>query len=40
MAVTGAALVLFLTIHASTNMVALFSAEAYNAICLFHALAP
>lgn len=35
MAVSGAALVLFLTFHASMNMVALFSAEAYNSICEF-----
>lgn len=35
MAVTGAALVLFLTFHASMNVVALFSATAYNAICAF-----
>lgn len=35
MAVTGIALVLFLTFHASMNVVALFSANAYNAICAF-----
>lgn len=35
MAVTGVALVLFLTFHASMNVVALISAEAYNAICEF-----
>lgn len=35
MAVTGAALVLFLTFHASMNVVALISAEGYNAICKF-----
>lgn len=35
MAATGAALVLFLTFHASMNVVALFSAECYNAICEF-----
>lgn len=35
MALTGAALVLFLTFHASMNLVALFSAEAYNGICRF-----
>lgn len=35
MSVTGAALVLFLTFHASMNVVALISAEAYNAICTF-----
>lgn len=33
MAVTGAALVLFLTFHACMNVVALISAEAYNDIC-------
>lgn len=35
MALTGVALVLFLTFHASMNVVALFSATAYNAICEF-----
>lgn len=35
MATTGAALVLFLTFHALMNVVSLFSAEAYNAICEF-----
>lgn len=35
MAVTGAALVLFLTFHAAMNMVALFSACGYNMICEF-----
>lgn len=35
MAVTGAALVLFLTFHASMNVVALISAKGYNAICEF-----
>lgn len=35
MAITGMALVLFLTFHASMNIVALFSAEAYNGICEF-----
>lgn len=35
MAVTGTALVLFLTIHAGMNVVALFSAKTYNAICEF-----
>lgn len=35
MAVTGAALVLFLTFHASMNIVALISAKGYNAICEF-----
>ncbi len=35
MAVTGAALVLFLTFHAVMNVVALFSAEGYNMICEF-----
>lgn len=33
MAVTGAALVLFLTFHAAMNVVALISASGYNAIC-------
>lgn len=35
MAVTGAALVLFLTFHAAMNVVALISANGYNAICEF-----
>lgn len=35
MSVTGLALVLFLTFHMSMNLVALFSPEAYNAICGF-----
>lgn len=35
MAVTGVALVLFLTFHASMNVVALINAEAYNGICEF-----
>lgn len=35
MSVTGLALVLFLTFHASMNVVALFSAHAYNMICEF-----
>ena len=35
MSVTGIALVLFLTFHASMNVVALFSAEGYNMICEF-----
>lgn len=35
MAITGAALVLFLTFHASMNVVALISAQAYNTICTF-----
>lgn len=35
MAVTGAAFVLFLTFHASMNVVALISAKAYNTICWF-----
>lgn len=35
MAVTGAALVLFLTFHASMNVVALISAKGYNSICEF-----
>jgi succinate dehydrogenase / fumarate reductase cytochrome b subunit len=33
MSVTGMALILFLTFHACMNVVALFSAEAYNQIC-------
>ena len=33
MSVTGTALILFLTFHACMNVVALFSAEAYNQIC-------
>ena len=33
MSVTGLALILFLTFHACMNVVALFSAEAYNQIC-------
>lgn len=35
MSVTGLALILFLTFHMSMNLVALFSAEAYNMICEF-----
>lgn len=35
MSVTGAALILFLTFHMAMNCAALFSAEAYNAICEF-----
>ena len=35
MSVTGIALVLFLTFHASMNIVALISAEGYNMICAF-----
>ncbi|MCD8319134.1 MAG: succinate dehydrogenase cytochrome b subunit [Paraprevotella sp.] len=35
MSVTGIALVLFLTFHASMNVVALFSADGYNMICEF-----
>lgn len=35
MSVTGIALVLFLTFHASMNVVALISAEGYNMICAF-----
>lgn len=35
MSVTGIALVLFLTFHASMNVVALFSEEGYNMICEF-----
>ena len=33
MSVTGVALILFLTFHCCMNIVALFSGEAYNAIC-------
>jgi succinate dehydrogenase / fumarate reductase cytochrome b subunit len=33
MSVTGLALILFLTFHACMNVVAIFSAEAYNQIC-------
>ena len=33
MSVTGVALILFLTFHMCMNVVALFSAEAYNTIC-------
>ena len=35
MAVTGIALVLFLTFHMSMNLVAFFSGEGYNMICHF-----
>jgi len=35
MSVTGFALILFLTFHASMNVVALISAEGYNMICEF-----
>ncbi len=35
MAISGAALVLFLTFHAIMNFVSLFSAVAYNSICEF-----
>ncbi len=35
MSVTGAALVLFLTFHMAMNCAALFSADAYNAVCEF-----
>lgn len=35
MSVTGVALILFLTFHASMNLVALFSGDAYNMICEF-----
>ena len=35
MSVTGLALILFLTFHASMNVVALFSEEGYNMICEF-----
>ena len=33
MSVTGIALILFLTFHACMNLVALFSADAYNTVC-------
>ena len=33
MALTGVALVLFLTFHMSMNVAALFSGDAYNTIC-------
>ena len=35
MSISGIALILFLTFHASMNVVALFSAEGYNMICKF-----
>lgn len=35
MSVTGVALILFLTFHASMNLVALISGEAYNMVCEF-----
>ena len=35
MSISGIALILFLTFHASMNVVALFSAEGYNMICEF-----
>lgn len=35
MSVTGLALILFLTFHMAMNLVAIFSAEAYNMICEF-----
>lgn len=35
MSISGLALILFLTFHMSMNLVALFSAEAYNMICAF-----
>lgn len=35
MSISGLALILFLTFHMSMNLVALFSADAYNAICEF-----
>jgi len=35
MSVTGAALILFLTFHMAMNCAALFSGEAYNAVCEF-----
>ena len=33
MSLTGIALILFMTFHASMNVVALFSGDAYNMIC-------
>ena len=35
MSISGLALILFLTFHMSMNLVALFSEEAYNAVCEF-----
>ena len=35
MSVTGLALILFLTFHMAMNLVAIFSAEAYDMICAF-----
>lgn len=35
MSITGLFLILFLTFHASMNLVAIFSDEAYNAVCEF-----
>jgi succinate dehydrogenase / fumarate reductase cytochrome b subunit len=35
MSITGTALVLFMLFHMSMNLVAVFSADAYNAICAF-----
>lgn len=35
MSVTGTALVLFMLFHMSMNLVAVFSGEAYNAVCAF-----
>ena len=35
MSVTGLALILFLTFHMAMNLVAIFSADAYNMICAF-----
>lgn len=35
MSVTGLALILFLTFHMAMNLVAVISAEAYNAVCAF-----
>lgn len=35
MSVTGIALILFLTFHACMNIVAVFSADAYNSVCEF-----
>ena len=38
MSLTGIALILFMTFHASMNVVALFSGDAYNMICKLWAL--
>jgi succinate dehydrogenase / fumarate reductase cytochrome b subunit len=35
MSITGTALVLFMLFHMAMNLVAVFSAEAYNAVCAF-----